>query len=595
MSYDYSACPDPALCEPTTGENVFLAFGLTFMAGGATLIGACVPFFGNLQDTRYLSAGLGVAAGVMLYVSFVEIFANKAFAYLCCVTEHYVAAGTAAFFGGVIMTTFLHLLVHWVQGFDSLSLPGAFKRVFRIKKMAKGRDVSDDSVRGSFTQRIGDQSDSEEMYISVAKNITEYMDGSENSEVRNFDTNTNIRTSNDLVTAHSTTRGGFATDLSNKPGSTQSMTVEGEVVGVGGSEDDKFVARASEEAKKKRTDTDSEVLEVHNTITVDSSVVEASVELAADKARLANMSLITALAVGLHNFPEGLATFIAALSDSSFGAMMAISIALHNVPEGVVVAMPIYYATGSKWKGFFWASMSGFSEVLGAFFGWIILKDVLGPVAFGVLFGMIAGMMVFIAVKEILPTALKYDPEDKVASSSVFFEYTTLPFPCDLVVALTMAGIAQLRLAEERKAWRKDHPFGFFAKTKKNEDGSLDLLRWECGIPGKKSTNWEGGLYKLTVTFTEDYPSAPPKCQFDPPIFHPNVFPSGTVCLSILDAEKDWRPAITLKQILGGIQNLLNEPNINDPAQADAYNCFLRDKADYEKKVRAQAQRMAMR
>ncbi|KAF4015456.1 hypothetical protein G4228_006935 [Cervus hanglu yarkandensis] len=87
-------------------------------------------------------------------------------------------------------------------------------------------------------------------------------------------------------------------------------------------------------------------------------------------------------------------------------------------------------------------------------------------------------------------------------------------------------------------------------------------------------TPWEGGLFKLRMLFKDDYPSSPPKCKFEPPLFHPNVYPSGTVCLSILEEDKDWRPAITIKQILLGIQELLNEPNIQDPAQAEAYTIY---------------------
>ena len=99
-------------------------------------------------------------------------------------------------------------------------------------------------------------------------------------------------------------------------------------------------------------------------------------------------------------------------------------------------------------------------------------------------------------------------------------------------------------------------------------------MNWECCIPGKKGTPWEGGHYKLRMIFKDDYPSSPPKCKFEPPLFHPNVYPSGTVCLSLLDEEKDWRPAITIKQILLGIQDLLNEPNVKDPAQAEAYTIY---------------------
>jgi ubiquitin-conjugating enzyme E2 I len=117
----------------------------------------------------------------------------------------------------------------------------------------------------------------------------------------------------------------------------------------------------------------------------------------------------------------------------------------------------------------------------------------------------------------------------------------------------------------------------------------MNLMEWEVGIPGKEGTPWEGGLYKLSMTFPEDYPSKPPKCKFAPPLFHPNVYPSGTVCLSILDEEKSWKPAITIKQIVLGVQALLNDPNVNDPAQSEAYTMFKNDKVAYERKIRQQA------
>ncbi|KAA8495291.1 SUMO-conjugating enzyme ubc9 [Porphyridium purpureum] len=149
-----------------------------------------------------------------------------------------------------------------------------------------------------------------------------------------------------------------------------------------------------------------------------------------------------------------------------------------------------------------------------------------------------------------------------------------------------MSGIAQTRLLEERKNWRKDHPAGFFARPKL-DDGKQNLMVWECGIPGKKETPWEGGVYKLVLEFPEQFPSQPPKCRFIPPLFHPNVYPSGTVCLSILDPDKNWRPALTVKQVLLGIQDLLDNPNIEDPANQPAYALFLKDKKKYREKVLA--------
>ncbi|KAL9265795.1 SUMO-conjugating enzyme SCE1-like protein [Drosera capensis] len=95
-----------------------------------------------------------------------------------------------------------------------------------------------------------------------------------------------------------------------------------------------------------------------------------------------------------------------------------------------------------------------------------------------------------------------------------------------------------------------------------------------------EQTNWEGGNYPLTLLFSEDYPSKPPKCKFPQGFFHPNVYPSGTVCLSILNEDSGWRPAITVKQILVGIQDLLDSPNPSDPAQTDGTGPNMTDGCD---------------
>ncbi|GAB0495217.1 hypothetical protein MMPV_006516 [Pyropia vietnamensis] len=155
-----------------------------------------------------------------------------------------------------------------------------------------------------------------------------------------------------------------------------------------------------------------------------------------------------------------------------------------------------------------------------------------------------------------------------------------------------MSGIARGRLQEERRNWRKEHPYGFHARPA-NTNGQTNLLIWHCGIPGLPNTPWAGGIYKLVMEFSEDYPSRPPRCRFDPPLFHPNVYPSGTVCLSILDAEKGWRPSITVKQILLGVQSLLDTPNASDPANGDAYALFTRSKAAYTEKIRQIAAKSA--
>lgn len=138
----------------------------------------------------------------------------------------------------------------------------------------------------------------------------------------------------------------------------------------------------------------------------------------AEQKKLMRMSLNTALAIGLHNFPEGLATFVAALGDPSVGAVLAVAIAIHNVPEGLCVAMPIYYATGNKLKAFGWAMVSGIAEPIAALLGWAVLANSFSNLSYGILFGLVAGMMVVISARELLPTAHRYDPEDAVVTYS---------------------------------------------------------------------------------------------------------------------------------------------------------------------------------
>lgn len=130
---------------------------------------------------------------------------------------------------------------------------------------------------------------------------------------------------------------------------------------------------------------------------------------------------------------------------------------------------------------------------------------------------------------------------------------------------------------------------GFVARPETCADGALNLMVWQCTLPGKVGTDWEGGFYPVAIHFTEDYPSKPPKCKFPQGFFHPNVYPSGTVCLSILNEDSGWRPAITVKQILVGIQELLDAPNPADPAQTEAYQLFIQDPVEYKRRVRQQA------
>jgi ZIP family zinc transporter len=123
---------------------------------------------------------------------------------------------------------------------------------------------------------------------------------------------------------------------------------------------------------------------------------------------LMRMGLFSALAIAIHNFPEGLATFIAALESPTLGISIAIAIAIHNIPEGIAVSVPIYHATKSRKKAFLYTFLSGLSEPIGAIIGFFLLYTFLSESLFGFVFSMVAGIMVYISLDELLPTAEKH-------------------------------------------------------------------------------------------------------------------------------------------------------------------------------------------
>ena len=125
-------------------------------------------------------------------------------------------------------------------------------------------------------------------------------------------------------------------------------------------------------------------------------------------ARLKRMGLMTALAIALHNFPEGLATFLGALQEPKLGVPIAVAIAIHNIPEGIAVSVPVYYATGSRRKAFLQSFLSGLAEPAGALVGFLLLRSFFTGATFGLAFAAVAGIMVFISIDELLPAAREY-------------------------------------------------------------------------------------------------------------------------------------------------------------------------------------------
>jgi zinc transporter, ZIP family len=142
--------------------------------------------------------------------------------------------------------------------------------------------------------------------------------------------------------------------------------------------------------------------EMHNIEEVD----RCDVTIKAHK--LMKTSILTAIAITIHNFPEGLVTFMSGMSEPKLGIAIAIAVAIHNIPEGIAVAIPVYCATGSRRKAFVYSLLSGAAEPLGAVFAFLFLAPFINELVLGFIFAGIAGIMIYISFDELLPTARQY-------------------------------------------------------------------------------------------------------------------------------------------------------------------------------------------
>lgn len=248
-----------------SGEIYILPFVLTFIAGISTGIGGLLAFFTSKTNTRFLSVALGFSAGVMIYISMVELFQESLHFYTNVAGEMMAKWYTVIFFfGGMLVIALIDKLIP------------------------------------------------------------------------NFENPHEVRT---------------VEEISEK-------------------DNDGFVKK--------------------------------------DFKKLKRVGFVTALAITIHNVPEGLATFITALQDPATGIAIAFAIAIHNIPEGIAVAVPIYYSTGSRKKAFMWSLLSGLSEMAGAIIGFLILMPFLSDSLFGALYAVVAGIMVFISFDTLLPAAREY-------------------------------------------------------------------------------------------------------------------------------------------------------------------------------------------
>lgn len=135
---------------------------------------------------------------------------------------------------------------------------------------------------------------------------------------------------------------------------------------------------------------------------------------------------VSTLAIGLHNFPEGIATFMAGYENNALGASIALAIALHNIPEGISVAMPIYYATNSKQKAFKYTFISGIAEPIGALLAFLVLRPFINDTVMGAIFSIVAGIMLYITIEELIPSSRQYG-YDRVALAATFTGICIMP------------------------------------------------------------------------------------------------------------------------------------------------------------------------
>ncbi len=388
----------------SSGGNVGLAFGLTVAAGLCTTVGAAIVFCARLANAKFLAGSLGFSAGVMLYVSFAEIFLRKSVAAFEDASYSEVDAyrySTLAFFGGFLVIFLLdrlvHLIIHMVAkrkmpeggaGVDG-QVDRATSSTSRAVLLEQEDNDSSTQVRHMAPSSPGPAVDRDEMMEAGTSQPPKPMVMSDE------DPDDNGSDDSDGTESHLSASITLTEDELGR-----SDGVIDEPNGSNRNRKKKKKKRSGDEDRSSRQSPDVMAL-----ITSDPHSIA-----------LHKMGLLTALAIFIHNFPEGLATYVATLSDASVGFGIAVAIAVHNIPEGICVALPIYYSTGSRTKAFIWATLSGISEPLGALVGYFALSGD-NSLAFALVFALVAGMMVYIAIKELLPMALRYDPTDSVSTN----------------------------------------------------------------------------------------------------------------------------------------------------------------------------------
>ncbi|KAG2482290.1 hypothetical protein HYH03_018775 [Edaphochlamys debaryana] len=419
VAQQVATAPSPeSVASPSPGD-VGLAFGLVIAAGCATCVGAALAFVTGLHNTKLLAGALGASAGVMLYVSFVEIFSEKAVAGFeeagYGENEAYRYA-TLMFFGGMGFT--------WALGWASqglMALAGACAgRGRRRKEVAadpstRGGDVwlsvgagAEPPASGEATPRAASCTSTPALHPHPQQQLQAPADGREHPHLPMAVCVCDAGAALEALARMSKPAAAGAGPAGAAGAEATSTCAEPAGAGPGCHAASHEAAGAQAEAAGPAP----AAVEGPGAAGVGAGSAPHHHDHHSHHA-LARMGLLSALAIGLHNLPEGLATFVGTLADPSAGIAIAVAITLHNIPEGIAVALPIYFATGSKLKGFLWSAVAGLAEPIAGLLGWLILRGRdSDPLMYGCMFSIVAGMMVYIALVELLPAALRYDPGD---------------------------------------------------------------------------------------------------------------------------------------------------------------------------------------
>jgi len=401
------------------------AFILAFAAGLSTCVGAAVVYsktLVQLASKKVLAGGLGMSAGVMLYVSFVEILFKSSTAFENSGSSEGEARlyATLCFFSGMVVMLALSYLVsfldpgrgHCVCDEDENVDLDRLERILNAE--ASGESLSILGVG------IGNGADEQPLDPKTKTNDDNNGDSNKNTTVTHLD----IEMQQVSLNQQEQQQANSSSPKSGKPSSPKFKAESSH--GLGGTHDIKG-SYSNMHLLARSADIDTELDNAEQQEHKHDHEHDHN-KLEHGDSKLHHMGVMTAIAIGLHNLPEGLATFVVALEDPGVGISLAFAIAIHNIPEGICVSVPIFFATGNRNKAFLWAFISGISEVVGALLGWVLLASIMGEVIYGILFGLISGMMVYLCIFQLIPTAHRYDPQDGVVSKGIIVGMVIMAF-----------------------------------------------------------------------------------------------------------------------------------------------------------------------